>query len=90
MAKEASYVTLARVRCHWGNKKIGVFRKKGHFSFYCLNGNENASMDNGGGVVVELSISAFQIKTKAQPASPFSLLSKDVLTIENQISSADT
>ena len=28
MAKEASYVTLARFRCHWGNKKIGVFRKK--------------------------------------------------------------
>ena len=43
MAKEASYVTLTRFRCHWGNKKIGVFRKKGHFSFYCLNGNENAS-----------------------------------------------
>ena len=43
MAKEASYLTLARFRCHWGNKKIGVFRKKCHFSFYCLNGNENAS-----------------------------------------------
>ena len=47
MAKEASYVTLARFRCHWGNKKFGVFRKKGHFSIYCLNGNENASTVNG-------------------------------------------
>ena len=43
MSKEASYVTLSRFRCHWGNKIIGVFRKKCHFSFYCLNGNENAS-----------------------------------------------
>ena len=43
MAKEASYVTLALFRCHWGNKKIGFLRKKCHFSFYCLNGNENVS-----------------------------------------------
>ena len=43
MTKEALYLTLARFRCHWGNKKIGFFRKKCHFSFYCLNGNKNAS-----------------------------------------------
>ena len=46
MAKEASYVTLARFSCHLGNKKFGGFRKNGHFSLYCLNGNENASTDN--------------------------------------------
>ena len=47
MAKEALYVTLARFRCHWGNKKLGFLEKKSHFSFYCLNGNENASTVSG-------------------------------------------
>ena len=42
MAKEASYVTLACFRFHWGNKKLG-FLGKSHFSVYCLNGNENTS-----------------------------------------------